>query len=208
MKKLKKMSLRRPRGKLTLTSIGLSLVIMTSCAFIQRPALAAKKDLDQKIKITSGRLGGDLKNKIASYLDNVIIRQGSISITADIVQVITRKDDTDIKEADTYIAQGKPNEPAMFKQELEDGSLISLQADEIKYQPHINIITVSGNAVVKQAGSEVSGSKIIYNTLTEKLEAQSNDNETVTTILQPTILKSQKEKKALKDREGGPRDQN
>ncbi len=208
MKKLKKMSLRRPRGKLTLTSIGLSLVIMTSCAFIQRPALAAKKDLDQKIKITSGRLGGDLKNKIASYLDNVIIRQGSISITADIVQVITRKDDTDIKEADTYIAQGKPNEPAMFKQELEDGSLISLQADEIKYQPHINIITVSGNAVVKQAGSEVSGSKIIYNTLTEKLEAQSNDNETVTTILQPTILKSQKEKKALKDREGGPSDQN
>ena len=61
--------------------------------------------------------------------------------------------------------------------------------------PHLNIITVSGNAVVKQAGSEVSGSKITYNTLSEKLEAESENNQAVTTVLQPTILKKQKDNK-------------
>ena len=55
------------------------------------------------------------------------------------------------------------------------------------------MITISGNALVKQAGSEVSGDEITYNTLNEKLEATSTNNQSVTTILQPTMLKKQKE---------------
>ncbi|GAA0811768.1 hypothetical protein GCM10009111_04710 [Colwellia asteriadis] len=155
---------------------------------------AAKKDLNQEITVDSKKTAADLKNKIASYLGSVSIRQGSILISADLVQVFSNKDENSDEKSDVYLAKGSP---ALFQQELEDGSLISLQADEIKYQPSLNIITVAGNAVVKQAGSEVSGSKIIYNTLSEKLEAESNNNETVTTILQPTLLKKQK---ALKDK--------
>ena len=71
-----------------------------------------------------------------------------------------------------------------------------MQANEIKYQPDINLITVSGNAQVKQAGSQVTGETITYNTLSEKLEAQSSDNETVTTILQPAQIKAQQNKKS------------
>jgi len=158
---------------------------------------AAKKDLTQEITIKSQRQAADLKNKIASYLEDVNIRQGSILITADLVQVFSKKDPISGDKADTYLATGKP---AVFQQELEDGSLISLQADEIKYLPHLNMITVSGNAVVKQAGSEVSGSKITYNTLNEKLEAESENNQSVTTVLQPTILKKQKDKKENKQK--------
>ena len=55
------------------------------------------------------------------------------------------------------------------------------------------MITISGNALVKQAGSEVRGNEITYNTLSEKLEAQGSENQSVTTVLQPTILKKQKE---------------
>ncbi len=189
----------------SLTKMSLSLVIIASITFMSANTHAAKRDLEQEITIKSQRQAADLKNKIASYLDDVNIRQGSISIKADIVQVYSSKD-TNVKEkADIYLAKGKP---AIFQQELEDGSLISLQADEIKYQPSLNIITVSGNAVVKQAGSEVSGSKITYNTLSEKLEAESNNNETVTTILQPTILKTQKDKKENKNKEGNNSDNN
>jgi lipopolysaccharide export system protein LptA len=155
-------------------------------------AYAAKKDLTQEITVDSKKTSADLKNKIASYLGSVKIRQGSILITADLVQVFSDKDKVKKEKSDTYLAKGKP---AIFQQELEDGSLISLQADEIEYQPSLNIITVAGNAIVKQAGSEVSGSKITYNTLSEKLEAESNNNETVTTVLQPTIFKKQKDDK-------------
>lgn len=166
-------------------------VIALTCSLILcNPAHADKTDLEQEITIKSQRQAADLKNKIASYLDNVSIRQGSISITADVVKVFSRIDEKNGTKNDTYLAKGKP---AIFQQQLEDGSLITLQADEITYNPSSNMITISGNALVKQAGSEVSGNEITYNTVSEKLEAQSANNQPVTTILQPTVLKKQKE---------------
>lgn len=176
--------------KAKLSQKTLKAVAITFSLLLIAPLQAAKNDLEQEITIKSQRQAADLKNKIASYLDNVSIRQGSISINADIVKVFSSVDKTTGVKNDTYLAKGKP---AIFQQKLEDGSLISLQADEITYHPSTNMITVSGNALVKQAGSEVSGNKITYNTLNEKLEAQSANNQSVTTVLQPTVLKKQKE---------------
>lgn len=166
-------------------------ILLTSLIIgVSAPAFAAKKDLTQEITIKSKRQSADLKNKIASYLDDVSINQGSISILADIVQVYSKVSSSTGEKYDTYLAKGKP---AVFKQQLEDGSLISLQANEIKYQPDNNTITVSGNAQVKQAGSKMNGDIITYNTLSEKLEGQSNRDEHVTTILQPAQIKAQQE---------------
>lgn len=178
---------------MTIKKLSKGLLLSSLLLTLFAPVNAAKNDLSQEITIKSKRQSADLKNKIASYLDEVSISQGSISIKADIVQVYSNEDDTTKTESDTYLAKGKP---AIFKQKLEDGSLISLQANEIKYQPDINLITVSGNAQVKQAGSQVTGETITYNTLSEKLEAQSSDNESVTTILQPAQIKAQQNKKS------------
>ncbi|MCW8864987.1 MAG: lipopolysaccharide transport periplasmic protein LptA [Colwellia sp.] len=174
-----------------LKSIGVSLLLTTTLLGFVSTAYAAKKDLTQEITIKSKRQSADLKNKIASYLEDVSIRQGSIAITADIVQVFSKTNEKTGKKYDTYLAKGKP---ALFQQQLEDGSLISLQANEIKYQPEQNIITVSGNAQVRQAGSKVTGEIITYNTLNEKLEAESNSEDSVTTILQPAQIKAQQDK--------------
>ena len=177
---------------MTIKSITKGLLLISLIFAYLAPTYAAKKDLNQEITIKSKRQSADLKNKIASYLDEVSINQGSISIVADIVQVYSSIDEKTKEKSDTYLAKGKP---AIFKQELEDGSMISLQANEIKYQPDLNIITVSGNAQVKQAGSKVTGETITYNTLSEKLEAQSSNNDSVTTILQPAQIKAQQDKK-------------
>lgn len=142
---------------------------------------ANQNDLKQEITIKSGRQAGDLKNKIISYLDNVFIQQGSLSIEADLVQVLKQKNNHDV-----YVAKGKP---AVFTQKLEDGSPIVLQANEIRYEPDQNTITITGNAVLKQEGSEVRGSKITYNTVTEQLSAESDSENAVTTILSPKIEK-------------------
>lgn len=168
-----------------------TLVVIFNLIFVAN-ANATKDDLTQQITIKSKRQSADLKNKIASYLDNVNIKQGSISISADLVQVFSKENINTGKKEDTYFAQGKP---AVFEQQLEDGSFIKLQANEITYKPDLFIINVSGNALVKQSGSEVSGNEITYNILNEKLEAQSAENQSVTTILQPSALKKQKEAK-------------
>lgn len=172
-------------------SIGVSLLLTGTLLSFVSSVQAARKDLSQEITIKSKRQSADLKNKIASYLEDVSIRQGSIAITADIVQVFSNTDAKTGKKLDTYLAKGKP---ALFQQQLEDGSIISLQANEIKYQPDNYIITVSGNAQVKQAGSKVTGETITYNTLSEKLEAEGSSDHSVTTILQPAQIKARQEK--------------
>lgn len=172
-------------------SFGISILLTSSLLGFINSAQAAKKDLSQEITIKSKRQSADLKNKIASYLEDVSIRQGSIAITADIVQVFSQTNAKTNEKLDTYLAKGQP---ALFQQQLEDGSLISLQADEIKYLPDSHLITVSGNAQVKQAGSKVTGETITYNTLSEKLEAEGSSDNSVTTILQPAQIKAQQEK--------------
>lgn len=177
---------------ITIKRFSKAILLSTLLIGLSTPASAAKKDLTQEITIKSKRQSADLKNKIASYLDEVSISQGTISIVADVVQVYSNIDDVTKEKSDTYLAKGQP---AIFKQALEDGSLISLQANEIKYQPDLHIITVSGNAQVKQAGSKVTGETITYNTSSEKLEAVSRNDNSVTTILQPAQIKAQQEKK-------------
>lgn len=156
-----------------------SLLALSSFAF-SGSLFAAKLDLDKEVDIKSQRLAGDLKNKIVTYLDDVMITQGTLSIKADLVQVFSDVDN----DTKTYVAKGQP---ASFEQKLDDGSLITLQADEIRYEPATFNVTISGNALLRQAGSEVSGSKIVYNTQTEQLNAESGTNadESVTTILKP-----------------------
>ena len=86
-----------------------SLFLLASFTLIMPLAHATKPDLEHEIVIKSKRQAGDLKNKIASYLDDVSITQGTLTITADLVQVFSQADG----DADTYIATGKP---AVFKQ--------------------------------------------------------------------------------------------
>ncbi len=148
-------------------------------------AAAEKFDISQDINIDSSRQAADLKNKIFSYIDNVLITQGPLVINADLVQVTT--DDDKI-----YLAQGKP---ATFKHILNDGTPIFLQANTIKYQPSKNTIVFSGNAEFRQEGSKVKGSIITYNFLTEQVNASSNgndNNDRVSTTLQSKVLDKKK----------------
>jgi lipopolysaccharide export system protein LptA len=159
----------------TLTNSLLAVALST----IFLPLVNAEKfDVEQEIKISSSRQAADLKNKIFSYIDNVIITQGTLTINAELVQVIAQTDNDD----KTYIAKGSP---ATFEQTLEDGSLINLQANEIRYEPAKNTVVISGNALLRQEGSEVSGSKITYNFETEYVNAESLENAKVETVLQP-----------------------
>lgn len=155
-----------------------SLICITACAILMPAVSAEKFNVDQEIKISSSRQAADLKNKIFSYIDNVIISQGSLTINAELVQVITQ-DKTNNK---VYIAKGSP---ATFEQTLQDGSPINLQANEIRYEPNKSTVVISGNALLRQEGSEVSGSKITYNFDTEYVNAESLENAKVETVLQP-----------------------
>lgn len=168
-------------NKLFINRLHISILLLSLSVSTVFNVNAAEIDLQQEISIDASRQAADLKNKIFSYIDNVVITQGSLVINADLVQVITASK-TDTK---TYIAKGKP---ATFKQTLEDGTPIYLQADEIKYEPSQNTVTISGNAELRQEGSKVNGSVITYNFLTEQVLANSENDQRVKTVLQPKQL--------------------
>ncbi len=163
-----------------------ALLALSYCVFFN--AYAEKADLNKETHISGSRTAGDLKNKIFSYIDNVVITQGTLVIKADLVQVVT-----DVKSKNkTYIAKGSP---ATFTQTLEDGTPIYLQANEIKYEPGKNTAIISGNAELRQEGSKVKGAIITYNFLTEQVCANCNNldsSERVSTVLQPKNLDKKK----------------
>jgi len=155
-----------------------SLLLFILSALANPTVFAKKLDLTQELSIDASRQSADLKNKIFSYIDNVVIKQGTLVIKADLVQVITSPESGE----KIYIAEGKP---ATFEQVLDDGKPINLEANKIRYEPDLNTVVISGNALLKQDGSEVSGSKITYNAETEYVNAESNKNDKVTTVIQP-----------------------
>lgn len=158
-----------------------SLIVISVSSALVSTSFADKLDLKKEINIDASRQAADLKNKIFSYIDNVVITQGTLVIKADLVQVLTDAT-TDEK---TYLAKGQP---ATFSQKLDDGTPIYLQANEIKYQPGQNMVVISGNAELRQEGSKVSGSIITYNFVTEQVSADSEDDKRVKTVLQPKAL--------------------
>jgi len=162
-------------------SLALCLTVATSPAVVS----AEISDFDQEVIIKSESQDGDLKKKIFSYIDNVVITQGSLVINADLVQVITT---ADAKEK-VYIAKGSP---AKFSRTLADGTPINLQANEIKYDPANSLITISGDAYLEQDGTQMTGDTITYNFRTEQVNASSEDNAQVETVLQPQHLEKKK----------------
>ncbi len=87
-------------------------------------------------------------------------------------------------DTEQFNAQGAPS---ILQQTLENGDQISLEANSIIYQPSIELITIEGKAKLTQEGSEVLANKIIYNLLTEQMQASGNEEQAVTTILKPQV---------------------
>ena len=77
-----------------------SLLCLILSGTLLSSAFAEKFDISQKIEIDASRQAADLKNKIFSYIDNVVITQGSLIIRADLVQVLTQSG----SDEKTYIA--------------------------------------------------------------------------------------------------------
>ena len=69
--------------KLNIKNLISNTLLVVSSVLLNPFSQAAAIDSTKEIVIDSKRQAADLKNKIASYLDDVKITQGSLVITAD-----------------------------------------------------------------------------------------------------------------------------
>ncbi|WP_157981041.1 lipopolysaccharide transport periplasmic protein LptA [Pseudidiomarina insulisalsae] len=140
-----------------------------------------KADFEQNIEIRSERDWFDIQNKIAVFEDNAVITQGTLRITADHLEV-AQDEATGTR---SFTAEGNP---ATYRQELEDGSIIRAEAQVIRYDESQQLLTMSGNVKVTQDDSLIRGHEIIYNFATQQMRASrgEDDSDRVTTIFQPS----------------------
>ena len=164
---------------------------------------ADQSDFAKEISIVSESQFLDGKNKISIFKDNVYITQGSMEIRADELEVIATEGDG----REIFIARGNP---AVYAQNMDDGSRVSAQANTITYEVMSRAITLDGNAQLVRDTSLVEGDLIQFDMEKEQLVAQSNNSgqdRRVTTIFRPeafTESQKQDEGKDTPEDEGNP----
>ena len=165
-------------------ALKLSLVAaLISPAFVG----ALEDDSTKPISVDAKYQFADGKSKKSVFKESVHIQEGSLNVYADEVEV-----DASLGEGnEIFVATGKP---ATYSQMDSDGSEIKASANKIEYKRQSQILTLDGDAQLKQNNSSVKGEIIIFNMQLEQIMAEGKDQENgrVTTIFQPGV-KAKKE---------------
>lgn len=160
------------------------LSALLSSSLLAAPVVAdVNRDFSQPIKVDADHEELDLRASSLMFRDNVIIQQGSLRITADRLDVISEGDD-EIGEGEVFMATGTP---ATYQQEVEPGIIVEASADEIRYDSRVRVLTLSGNAQMRQSGNQVSANRITYYVDEQRVTAERDEDseERVRTIFQP-----------------------
>ncbi|MFC3873749.1 lipopolysaccharide transport periplasmic protein LptA [Neisseria musculi] len=166
----------------------LALMAAAPCAF------ALESDRRQPIQIEADQGSLDQANQVTTFSGNVIIKQGTLNISAGSVRVSRNS-----KGEQQMNAAGSP---VRFSQTLDDGKgIVKGRADNIDYSSATNIVKLTGNARVERGGDVAEGAVITYNTRTEIYTVQGSkaaggkSGKRVTVVIQPSGAQSQGRKK-------------
>lgn len=142
-------------------------------------AWALPSDRDQPVQVTANTATADGKTGIATYRGNVVVKQGTLEIRADEI-IIT----TDKKGAiQSTVSKGNP---ARYQQQPDPKKgLVTAEAQRIDYDAKNEIITLTGNARLKQDGSSFSGQSITYNSLRQQVDAKGDGANRVQLVFPP-----------------------
>lgn len=161
------------------------LVLAALLAPLSVPAtlLAKTSDRQQDMNIESDKFEGDnTGNGKATYSQNVVVTQGTLTINADVGTVYMR--DGAMNQA---VFTGKP---VRLKQQLDDGTWMDAQADRMEYDMTGEVLTLIGNYNVTSAKGSSSGQRMVYNTKTGAVQA-GGDGTRVKTVIKPKTAQGQ-----------------
>jgi lipopolysaccharide export system protein LptA len=129
-------------------------------ALLAPPAHAEKADRDKPVNLEADTVTLDDIRKISVYQGNVVLRQGTMMLRADQVQVTQNAEGLD-----KVSATGRP---VAFRQKL-DGreEYIDGFADRIEYDSITSQLELIGQARLRRGADELRGAQISYNANTE-----------------------------------------
>lgn len=141
----------------------LPFLLSLSAALGSVSAWALPNDRDQPVRIQADSAQMDDKNKVATYIGDVIITQGSMVIKGNKV-TITLNQAGDI---DTATSVGNLAYFEQLQDAAKPDSKMQGYAETIQYQAGKDLIILTDRAKVINAGNTTEGEKIVYNSKTQ-----------------------------------------
>ncbi|MFW3898157.1 lipopolysaccharide transport periplasmic protein LptA [Pseudomonas putida] len=140
----------------------LPYLLSLSAALGSASAWALPNDREQPVRIQADSAQMDDKNKVATYTGDVIITQGSMMIKGHTVTVTLNQ----AGDIDTATSVGNL---AYFEQQQDASKPDKMQgyAKQIQYQAGKDLIVLTDQAKVINAGNTTEGEKIVYNSKTQ-----------------------------------------
>ncbi|MDA7747009.1 lipopolysaccharide transport periplasmic protein LptA [Psychromonas sp.] len=163
------------------------LATLLTLSLLSTNGLALESDFDQPIHVSSVKQNAKMKTNTITFIDEVLLTQGSIKITADKLTVIRGNE----SNQEIMIAEGNV---ATFYQTQNDGKPLHAEANTVTYDVAAGKITLTKNAQVKQLDSQINGSEIIYFLGSQELSVTTDQNkqERVKTVFLPAQFQKNK----------------
>lgn len=152
------------------------LVLLSTLAF------ALPDDFQQKISIEADKVYLSEQDGSAIYEGNVVIKQGSIYISAARLTVNNTSD-----KNKSIHAEGSKEDPALFQQAIDqNGNIISGSGESIKYDLATSILSIIGSGEIKRGADVITADSIKYLMESNVLQAKQEDSsERVSITLHP-----------------------
>ncbi len=174
----------------------LATVISVACVFaVSDAALAKQSDLKEKITIESDSQMADMNSDHIVFNDNVVIHQGTISITAAKVEVF--RENPSKKQHSRLVATGGNGKLAVYEETLDDGTKVHAEGHTMSYDITAKYILVEGKAYVRKHDNEIRSERITYDMRKGQMNATSRSGDSsnrVHTVLIPEQLEHKKDK--------------
>ncbi len=126
-------------------------------------SLAYESDSDKPIFLESDSAKWDEESQKSTYRGNVVVTQGSMLLTGDLLIVTSKNDQINKME----ITGNK----ATYKQKTKSGKIINGEAKKIEHFVDQAKVIFIKKAVLTQSNNVVRSDKIIYKTDTENISA-------------------------------------
>ena len=135
---------------------------------------ALPEDANQPIEIEADSVIVDEISGFNEFLGDAEVRQGSLLITAELIQVQTNSEGVE-----TMIAKGTIEKPAKYTQSQENQArYIEATADLITYDVNEGMVFLEGNAYLIQGFDSFSGDSLNYDINNDKVIVKGSEDGT------------------------------
>ena len=141
-------------------------------AFVTSLVLALPEDKKQPIEIEALSVVVDETTGFSEFSGNAVVRQGSLLLSAELIQV-----QTDNEEVVSMIAKGSLEKPAKYIQSQENQArFVEATATKITYDVNAGMIFLIGNARLIQGFDSFSGDRLSYDINNDRVVVKGSED--------------------------------